>query len=56
MRRHCQHLVGDPVGFPFQRVVARTNGEFGLQAFLAAARLAYATRARAAAADALALQ
>ena len=56
MCRRCQHLVGNSVGFPFQRVVARADGEFGLQAFLAAARLAFAALTRVAAAGAFALQ
>jgi hypothetical protein len=36
----CQYLIGDPIGFLFQRVVTRTYGKLGLQASLALAFLA----------------
>jgi hypothetical protein len=42
MCRCCHHLIGDPIGFPFQRVVARAYTEFGLQAFLTLALRAFA--------------
>jgi hypothetical protein len=42
--RRCQHLLGNPICFLFQRVVARAYGELGLKEFLALAFRAFASQ------------
>jgi hypothetical protein len=55
MRRAAGHLIGSPVRFQLQGIVASTNGEFPLQAFLLAV-FAFVVETGVAAAGAFALK